>query len=301
MSRRKKLLAIVIVIVSEALLIGLLPYFLSQGRVQVPFPSLRSDYSYAVSIAGNSVSGGLVLSAGEIVNSSYIEVTEIVQMAGASTSASFYVNLFNRSVLLSRELTPELPTHGEYYDLWIGEGHAAGDTLDILNQSVTLSSSGLRFYGWTFFNTLTASNLSFNATSQFEYGGTPVLGDYKGRINIVYDQDTGLMLEDRQDWTVNYVYSGMPQTVSYTATFTYDGSNVRFTYFTYASTVRIYAVMTTLLAAVVACAIVYVRRRRRVPKLELPPEASAKEGEETGPPPPPEEAPPHSPPPWAPP
>jgi len=310
-SRRKKLLIIAIIAVLEGLLIGILPYFLSQGRDSVPFPSLRSEYSYAVSVQGYSVSGSLILTTGNIVNSSYIEVTEAIQMAGVtSTSVSFYVNLLNRSVLITQELTPELPTHGEYYDLWIGEGHAAGDMVSILNQTAALSNSGLRFYGWTFFNTLTAANLSFNASSQIQLQGI-TSADYRGKITVTYDQETGLMLEDQQAWTVNYVQSGMAQTLSYTVTFTYSKSNVRFTYMTYALTTGIYLAMITVLAAVVY-AVAYVVHKRRAARppppetlFETPPKTPPetppeKEGEKPSAPTP--EEPPQGPTPrWAPP
>jgi hypothetical protein len=317
-SRRRKLLTIVVIAVLEALLIGILPYFLSQGRDAVPFPSLCSEYSYAVNVQGYSVSGSLVLTTGKIVNSSYIEVTEAIQAATGSDSASFYVNLVNRSIIISQGLTPELPTHGEYYDLWIGEGHTAGETLNILNQTVTLSASGLRFYGWTFFNTVTANNLSFNMSSLVQVPGI-TSADYHGKITIIYDQATGLMLEDHQEWIVNYVQSGLAQTLSYTVTFAYAGSNVRFTYFTYALTTGIYLTIITVLGAVTYTAVNIVRKRRAArppPPEELfqtppqtPPETPPEPSPQTPPgkedekrsAPTPEEPPERSPPRWAPP
>jgi len=291
MSRGKKVL-LILVVVFEILLVGLFPYCLSLGRLSVPFPFLRAEYSYAVNIPGyTSLSAGLVLSTGNIVNSSYIEVTEaIVTVAGTiSVSMTFYVHLFNRSVLIVKELLPELPPHGEYYDLWIGEGHVAGDTLRILNQTVTLSGSGLRFYGWTFFNTLMASNLEFNWSSTVNYQGETIPADYQGKICIVYDQETGLMVEDTQDWLVHYVYLGTPSTLSYTVALRYSGSNVRFGYSTYALTTGIYsAIIITVIAIIYA--IIHVWRKRRAQKRAL--EKPAEEGEVALPPPPPPPPPP---------
>jgi len=291
MSRRRK--ALLILVVLEIFLVGFFPCCLSFGRGSVPFPLLRVEYSYTANILGYTQSGNLVLSTGNIVNSSYIEVTEAlvtVTVTGTvSVSMTFYVHLFNRSVLIVKELLPELPPHGEYYDLWVGEGHVAGDTLRILNQTVTLSGSGLRFYGWAFFNTLMASNLEFNCSQTLNYKGTMIPADYQGKICIVYDQETGLMVEDTQDWVVHFVYSGTPTTLSYNVAFTYSWSNVRFGYSTYALTTGIYsAIIITVIAIIYA--IIHVWRKRRAQKRAL--EKPAEEGEVALPPPPPPPPPP---------
>jgi len=277
-------------VVLEIFLVGVLPYCLSLGRVSVPFPFLRVEYSYTANILGYAQSGGLVLSTGNVVNSSYIEVTEAIVTAAGTVSMTFYVHLLNRSVLIVKELLPELPPHGEYYDLWIGEGHVAGDTLKILNQTVTLSGSGLRFYGWTFFNTLMASNLEFNCSRTVNYEGTMIPADYQGKICIVYDQETGLMVEDTQNWTVHYVYLGTPQALSYDVAFTYSWSNVRFAYVTYALTIGIYSAPIITVVAVIY-AIIHVWRKRRARKLAL--EKPVEEGEVALPPPPPPPPPPY--------
>jgi hypothetical protein len=287
MSRGKKVLLVLIAL--EIFIVAFLPYCLSLGRLSVPFPLLRADYSYTISIPEYaSISASFVLSAGNIVNSSYMEVTETILTAAGTKSASytFYVHLIDRSVLIDKELLPELPPHGEYYDLWIDGGHAAGDTLRILNQTATLSGSGLRFYGWTFFNTLMASDLGFNYSTEIDFQGKKVPAEYQGNIRIVYDQETGLMLEDTQSWTVNYVDSGTPQTLSYNAAFVYKGSNVRFAYSTYALTTGIYS---ALIIIVIACiyVVTYVWRKRRAEELAL--EESAEGG--AVPPMPPEEGP----------
>jgi len=289
MSHRKKVLYMLIV--SEILLVGFLPYCLTIGRLSVPFPFLHAEYSYTLHIPGYAPqSGGLVLSSGNIVNSTYIEVTEaIVTVAGTvSASATFYVHLLNRSVLIVKELLPVLPPHGEYYDLWIGEGHVPGDKLRILNQTVTLSGSGLRFYGWTFFNTLIASNLEFNCSTEVEFQGRTVPADYQGKICIVYDQETGLMLEDTQSWTVHFVDLGTPQTLSYNVAFAYNRSNVRFAYFTYALTTGIYSALIITVIAIIY-AIIHVWQKRRAQ--ELAAAKPAEEDEGTLAPPPPEEGP----------
>jgi hypothetical protein len=292
------IIILTIIIVLEIILVGLLPYSITRGRLSVPFPHLRAEYSCTVSVPGYaSIPSRLVLTTGSVVNSSYIEVTETVLTAAGtvSTSLTFYVNLFNRSVLIVKELLPELPPHGEYYDLWIGEEHAPGEVLRILNQTVTLSGSGLRFYGWTFFNTVMASDLDFNASMEVALQGQTVMADYRGRISIVYDLETGLMLEDRQAWTVSYVLSGFPQTLSYTVAFTYAGSNVVFGYSTYALTIGIYSAL-VLIVLVAMYAIIRVVQKRRAQRREL--ERQAKEAEGAQPPmPPPEEGPPPPPPP----
>jgi len=292
------IIILTIIIVLEIILVGLFPYSITRRRSSVPFPHLRAEYSCAVSVPGYaSIPSRLVLSTGSVVNSSYIEVTEtVLTTAGTvSTSLTFYVNLLNRSVLIVKEFLPELPPHGEYYDLWIGEGHASGEMLRILNQTVTLSGSGLRFYGWTFFNTVMASDLDFNASMEVALQGQTVMADYRGKISIVYDQETGLMLEDRQAWTVSYVLSGFPQTLSYTVAFTYAGSNVVFGYSTYALTIGIYSAL-VLMVLVAMYAIIRVVQKRRAQRREL--ERQAEEAEGAQPPmPPPEEGPPPPPPP----
>jgi hypothetical protein len=295
MSRSKIL--IFLVVLSETLLVVLLPYALVMGRQPVPFPFLRAEYSYTTNVPGyGSVQGQFVLSANNIVNATYIEVTEKFMMAGiASTSVTFYVSLINRSAIFVEELlpTPEIPPHGEYFDLWIGERHSAGDTLNILNQTVTLSDSGLRYYGWMFFNTLVAHNIEFNCSQNVSLYGSVIPADYYGKLEIIYDRETGLMLEDRQYWTVHYVESGSPKTLSYNIVITYNTSNVRFTYFTYALTIGIYSAL-TLVGAVLIYLAIYVYRKKKAEKqaLEKPPTM----GEEPSTPTPPPGEPPSPPP-----
>ncbi|MEM0008029.1 MAG: hypothetical protein QXR89_07195 [Candidatus Bathyarchaeia archaeon] len=249
----------------------LLPYALAVGRQTVPFPFLRVEYSYTVNVLGYSLQGRFELSTSNIINETYIEATERLIMAGtASTSMTFYVSLINRSAIFVEELLPtlEIPPHGEYFDLWIGEGHNPGDAVKILNQTVTLSDSGLRCYGWLFFNTLVASNIEFGCSRDISLYGSIISADYYGRLEIIYDRETGLMLEDRQYWTVNYVESGYPRTLSYSIVFTYNTSNVRFTYVTYALTTFIYSVL-ILVGAMLVYFAIHVYRKRKAERLAL--------------------------------
>ncbi len=248
----------------------LLPYALTTGRQNVPFPLLRVEYSYTVNVLGYSLRGQFELSTNNIVNETFIEVTEKLIMAGTvSTSMTFYVSLINRSIIIVEKLLPtlEIPPHGEYFDLWIGEGHNPGDTVKILNQTVILSDSGLRCYGWLFFNTLTASNIEFSCSRDVQLAGSVISANYYGKLEIIYDRETGLMLEDRQYWTVN-VESGYPQTLSYNIIFTYNTSNVRFTYFTYALTTFIYSAL-ILVGTALVYFVIHVYRKKKAEKLAL--------------------------------
>ncbi|MEM2250067.1 MAG: hypothetical protein QXP16_05145 [Candidatus Bathyarchaeia archaeon] len=268
MSRSK---IFIFIILSETFLVMLLPYALAVGRQTVPFPFLRVKYSYTVNVLGYSLQGRFELSTSNIINETYIEATERLIMAGtASTSMTFYVSLINRSAIFVEELLPtlEIPPHGEYFDLWIGEGHNPGDAVKILNQTVTLSDSGLRCYGWLFFNTLVASNIEFGCSRDISLYGSIISADYYGRLEIIYDRETGLMLEDRQYWTVNYVESGYPRTLSYSIVFTYNTSNVRFTYVTYALTTFIYSVL-ILVGAMLVYFAIHVYRKRKAERLAL--------------------------------
>ncbi|MEM3612873.1 MAG: hypothetical protein QXH40_05795 [Candidatus Bathyarchaeia archaeon] len=211
------------------------------------------------------------MSTNDIINKTYIEVVERLMMAGAaSASITFYVSLINRSIILVEELLPtlEIPPHGEYFDLWIGEGHNPGDAVKILNQTVTLSDSGLRCYGWLFFYTLMANSIEFSCSRDISLYGSIISANYYGRLEIIYDRETGLMLEDRQYWTVNYVESGYPRTLSYSIVFTYNTSNVRFTYVTYALTTFIYSVL-ILVGAMLVYFAIHVYRKRKAEKLAL--------------------------------
>ncbi|MEM3459114.1 MAG: hypothetical protein QXN36_00790 [Candidatus Bathyarchaeia archaeon] len=292
MSRSK--IFIFIIVLSEILIVALLPYALVIERQSVPFPFLRAEYSYTVNIPGyGSAQGQLVLSTSNIVNATYIEVTETIRTGGiVSTSMTFYVSLINRSAIFVKELlpTPEIPPHGEYFDLWIGEEHTAGDVLNILNGTVTLADSGLRCYGGMFFNTLAAHDVEFNCSQNVTLYGSIIPADYYGKLEIIYDRETGLMLEDRQYWTVNYVESGSTKTLSYNIVLTYNTSNVRFTYFTYALTTGIYSALILVVAALIYLA-VHVYRKKKAEKLAL--EKPPTIGEEpSAPAPPPEEPPP---------
>jgi hypothetical protein len=274
---------------SETLLVMLLPYTLAVGRKIVPFPFLYVEYSYTANVLWYSLRGQFELSTSNIVNETFIEVTEKVMTLGAaSTSMTFYVSLINRSIIVVEELLPslEIPPHGEYFDLWIGEGHKHGDAVKILNQTVTLSDSGLRCYGWLFFNTLMASNIEFSCSRDVQLDGNVISADYYGRLEIIYDRETGLMLEDRQYWTVNYVESGYPQTLSYSILFTYNTSNVRFTYFTYALTTLIYSALMLVGAALVYFAI-HVYRKRKAEKLAIETSTTGEGYPKFTPPPPP--------------
>lgn len=292
MSRSKTF--IFLIALSEILTVVLLPYALVIGRQTVPFPFLHAEYSYTVNVPGyGAIQGQLVLSTSNIVNATYIEVTETIRTGGiVSTSMTFYVSLINRSAIFVEELlpTPEIPPHGEYFDLWIGEGHAAGDVLEILNGTVTLADSGLRCYGWLFFNTLAAHDVEFNCSQNVTLYGSVIPADYYGKLEIIYDRESGLMLEDRQYWTVNYMESGSPKTLSYNIIFTYSTSNVRFAYFTYALTIGIYSVIILVVAALIYLA-VHVYRKKKAEKLALEKPPTAGE-EPSAPPPPPEEPPP---------
>jgi hypothetical protein len=297
MSRSKIFMFITL---SETLLVMLLPYTLAVGRKIVPFPFLYVEYSYTANVLWYSLRGQFELSTSNIVNETFIEVTEKVMTLGAaSTSMTFYVSLINRSIIVVEELLPslEIPPHGEYFDLWIGEGHKHGDTVKILNQTVTLSDSGLRCYGWLFFNTLMASNIEFSCSRDVQLDGNVISADYYGRLEIIYDRETGLMLEDRQYWTVNYVESGYPQTLSYDVVITYNNSNVRFTFATYALTTFIYSVLTLIGAALVYFAI-HVYRKKKAEKLAIEVPTTGEEHPKFTPPPggppPPSPAPPNS-------
>ncbi|MEM3580029.1 MAG: hypothetical protein QXQ64_02045 [Candidatus Bathyarchaeia archaeon] len=261
----------IFIILSETLLVMFLPHALTVGRKTVPFPFLRVEYSYTVIFLGYSLRGQFELSTNDIINKTYIEVVERLMMAGAaSASITFYVSLINRSIILVEELLPtlEIPPHGEYFDLWIGEGHNPGDAVKILNQTVTLSDSGLRCYGWLFFYTLMANSIEFSCSRDISLYGSIISANYYGRLEIIYDRETGLMLEDRQYWTVNYVESGYPRTLSYSIVFTYNTSNVRFTYVTYALTTFIYSVL-ILVGAMLVYFAIHVYRKRKAEKLAL--------------------------------
>lgn len=289
---------ILVIALSEILIVVFLPYALVIGRQSVPFPFLRAEYAYTVNVPRyGSAQGQLVLSASNIVNATYIEVTETIRTEGiVSTSMTFYVSLINRSAIFVEELlpTPEIPPHGEYFDLWIGEGHAVGESLEILNGTVTLADSGFRCYGWMFFNTLAAHDVEFNCPQNVTLYGSVISADYYGRLEIIYDRETGLMLEDRQYWTVNYVESGSPKTLSYNIMFTYNTSNVRFAYFTYALTTGIYSAIILIVVALIYLA-VHVYRKKKAEKLALEKPLTAGE-EPSAPAPPPEEPPPSAPP-----
>jgi hypothetical protein len=171
---------------------------------------------------------------------------------------SFYVSLSNRTTLLSRELLPELPPHGEYYDLWIGAGHKAGDVISILNSTVTLSNSGLKFHGGLFFDSLTTEKIPFSFSGTVLIEETNVSADYAGEITITYDRETGLMIEDHQSWTANL---------------TYQSSNVSFTYTTYLLTIAIYTTIAIIIVSVLSVAIYKLIKRKPKEELpELPPE-----------------------------
>jgi hypothetical protein len=174
---------------------------------------------------------------------------------------------------LSEELLPEISPHGEYYDLWIGEGHRAGDVLKVLNETVTLSASGLKFHGWLFFDTIATGAMpsAFSRTVNFQ--GTPLLVDYVGEIFIIYDQQTGLMIEDHQSWTANFTHQGSPQTFYYETVLTYESSNVRFSYLTYLLATALYTAIAIIMGSLLFAIIRVMRKRRREQKLfEMPPE-----------------------------
>lgn len=252
------------------LFVFLTPYILSSGHLPAPFSFMEAKYSVNLNYQEPKLSIPsltFVLTTENIVNSSYIEVTESV---GTATPVKFYVNISDRSVFLSKELLPELPPHGEYYDLWIGEGHKAGDAVKILNSTTTLSNSGIKFHGWLFFNSLTTNKIPFNFSRTIEYQGTPIPVDYVGEIGITYDQETGLMIEDHQSWTANLTYPGLPQTISYEVAITYESSNVRFTYITYLLTIGIYTAPFIIIAFLLFV-MIYMWRRGREEELPAPP------------------------------
>jgi hypothetical protein len=205
-----------------------------------------------------------VLAAGNVVNSTYVEVTESIE---SGQTLQFYVSLSNRTVLLSREFLPELPPHGEYYDLWIGTGHKAGDAISILNSTVTLSDSGLKFDGGLFFDTLAAEKIPFNFSRTLLIEGTNVSGDYAGEITIIYDRETGLMIEDHQLWAANLTYPTLPR-ISYTVDLAYQSSNVSFAYTTYMLTIAIYTTIAIIIVSAFSIAIYKLIRRK--PKEEQP-------------------------------
>ena len=269
-SRKKYLIILALFLVS---FVFLTPYVLSSERLPVPFPFMQAKYSVNIDYQEPKLSIPsltFVLTTENIVNSSYIEVTESI---GTAPPMKFYVNLSNRSVLLSKDFLPELPPHGEYYDLWIGEGHKAGDVVKVLNHTATLSNSGLKFHGWLFFNSLKSGKIPFNFTRTVEYQGTPIPVDYVGEIRITYDQETGLMIEDHQSWTANLTYPGLPQTISYRLVITYESSNIRFTYITYLLTTGIYTALVITIAALLFVMIHMLRKRKREEELpKLPPE-----------------------------
>jgi len=270
MSRKKCLMLLALFLVS---FMFLTPYVLSSGNLPVPFSFMQVKYSLGINYQEPKLSIPsltFVLTAENIVNSSYIEVTESIETA---LPLKFYVNLSNRSVLLSKEFLPELPPHGEYYDLWIGEGHKAGDVVKVLNHTVTLSNSGLKFHGWLFFNSLTTGKIPFNFSRTVEYQGTQIPVDYVGEIFITYDQETGLMIEDHQSWTANLTYPSLPQTISYRVVIAYESSNVRFTYITYLLTIGIYTALVIIIASLLFVMIYMLRKRKREEELpKLPPE-----------------------------
>jgi len=257
----------------------LTPYVLSSGNFPVPFPFMQVKYSLGINYQEQRLaipSQTFVLTTGNIVNSSYIEVTESV---GAISPLKFYVNLSNRSVLLSKEPLAELLPHGEYYDLWIGERHRAGDVVKVLNHTTALSNSGLKFHGWLFFSSLTTSKIPFNFSRTVNYQGTMIPTDYFGEISITYDQETGLMIEDHQLWTANFTYLSSPQTISYSVVVTYESSNVRFMYITYLLTIGIYTALVIIIASLILFMIYMLHKRKREEELpELPPEISETPG-----------------------
>jgi hypothetical protein len=254
------------------LFIFLTPYALSSGNQPVPFSSMQADYSMHFGfqeplLAVPSVT--FVLATGNIVNSTYIEVVESIE---SGQTLQFYVSLSNRTVFLSREFLPELPPHGEYYDLWIGAGHKAGDVISVLNSTVTLSYSSLKFDGGLFFDSLVAEKIPFNFSRTLLIEGTNVSADYAGEITIIYDRETGLMIEDHQSWAANLTYPTLPR-VSYTIDIAYQSSNISFAYTTYLLTTAIYTTIAIIIVSALSVAIYKLIKRK--PKEEqpgLPPE-----------------------------
>jgi hypothetical protein len=271
----RKKYAILLLALFLVLFVFLIPYVLSLGNSSVPFPFMQINYSFNIRYLEPKLSIPsltFVLTAENIVNSSYIEVTESV---GTASPLKFYVNLSNRSVLLSQEFLPELPPHGEYYDLWIGKGHKVGDVVQVLNSTSSLSSAGLQFHGWFFFNSLAISEIPFNFSRTIDYQGIQIPVDYVGEISITYDQETGLMIRDYQSWTANLTYSGLPQTIYYVVDMVYESSNVRFAYMTYLLTVGIYTALAMVIASMLFIIIHVLRKRKREEELrKLAPETS---------------------------
>jgi hypothetical protein len=222
-----------------------------------------------------------VLTTENIVNSTYIEVAESID----GQTMSFYVSLSNRTTLLSRELLPELPPHGEYYDLWISAGHKAGDVISILNSTVALSDSGLKFDGGLFFDSLTTEKIPFSFSGTVPIEGKNVPADFAGEITITYDRETGLMIEDHQSWTANLTYPELPR-ISYTGDLTYQSSNVSFTYTTYLLTIAIYTTIAVTIVSVFSIAIYKLIKRKPKEELpELPPETPTAPSTPSEPPP----------------
>jgi hypothetical protein len=249
------------------LFVFLTPYAISSGNRPVPYSYMQANYSFHASFQEPLLtvpSLTFVLATEDIVNSTYIEVDESIE---SGQTLKFYVSLSNRTTLLSREFLPELPPHGEYYDLWIGAGHKAGDMLNILNSTVTLFSSGLKFDGGLFFDSLTVEKLPFNFSRTVMIEGTNVSADYAGEITIVYDRETGLMIEDHQSWTANLTYPAQPR-ISYTVDLAFQSSNVSFTYTTYLLTTSIYMAIALIIVSVLFVAIYKLTKRK--PKEELP-------------------------------
>jgi hypothetical protein len=209
------------------------------------------------------------LTTGNIVNSTYIEVDESIESGQTLKS---YVSLSNRTTLLSREFLPELPPHGEYYDLWIGAGHKTGDVMNILNSTITLSNSGLKFDDGFFFDSLVAEKIPFNFSRTFLYEGTNISADYAGEITIIYDREIGLMIEDHQSWVANLTYPDLPR-ISYTVDLVFQSSNVSFTYTTYLLTITIYTTIAIIIISIICVAIYKLTKRKPKEELpELPPE-----------------------------
>jgi hypothetical protein len=266
---RKKWL--ILPVLSLVLFIFLTPYALISENQPVPFSYMQVNYSLRVNfqeplLAYPAVT--FVLATDNIVNSTYIEVDESID----GQTVRFYVSLSNKTTLLSRELLPELPPHGEYYDLWIGAGYKAGDVISILNSTVTLSSSGLKFHGGLFFDSLTTEKIPFNFSRTVLIEGTNIHADYAGEITITYDRETGLMIEDHQSWTANLTYPTLPR-ISYTVDLAYQSSNVSFTYTTYLLTIAIYTTIVIIIVSVLSVTIYKLIKRKPKEELrELPPE-----------------------------
>jgi len=214
-------------------------------------------------------SAALDLVTENIVNSTYIKVDESIE---SGQTLKFYVSLSNRTTLLSREFLPELPPHGQYYDLWIGAGHKAGDVMNILNGTITLSNSGLKFHGGLFFYSLTAEKIPFSFSRTLLIEGTNVSADYSGEITIIYDRETGLMIEDHQSWVANLTYPELPR-ISYTVDLAFQSSNVSFAYTTYLLTIAIYTTIAIIIVSVFSVVIYKLIKRKPKEELrELPPE-----------------------------